>query len=158
MGGTVAMFLLAWPNVDSACVTKSLRFKRLIQRHACCFNPKAVARAVYHLYRHFGGRICPTHFSVSEASSLSLTLSSIHQHLPYKTPCNDFPFLFPPASPDTPCSLCRLCPALCSFCLFVPSYSLPDCCLCLEQSTPFHISLVHPMTSFPLLQLLIFFL
>lgn len=81
------MFLLAWPNVDSACVTKHLRLKRLMQRHVCCFNLKPVAIVVHHLYRCFGGRICSTNFHISQASkTFSCTLSSEHQHLPYKTP------------------------------------------------------------------------
>lgn len=152
-------------------------------RHICCFNLTPVARVVHHLDRCFGGRICPTDFHISQADrASSCTLSSKHQHSPYKTSfcffktTSDFcclhsgipvmtlihihllPFWLPIASADTPRSLCRLCPVLCSFCLFAISYSLPGCCLRLKQSTPFHISLVHPMTSFPLLQLLIFFL
>lgn len=118
------MFLLAWPNVDSACVTvldskgsckdtSAVSTQRLQQQLSTIYTDALEEESVPHT---------STYLKLAK-SFLSLTLSSKYQHLPYKIPCNDFPFWLPTASPDTPCSLSRLCPVLCSFCLFATSYS-----------------------------------
>jgi len=88
------MFLLAWPTVDSACVTKRLRLKRLMQRHVCCFSLKPVEIVVHHLNRCFAGRICPAAsmylklakpFLALSAQNISTYLTK-HLSVPLKQP------------------------------------------------------------------------
>lgn len=87
MGGTAGLFLLASLNVDSACVTKCLRLKRLMQRHVCCFSLKPLAIVVHHFtgaLEEESVRQTSTHIKLAKPF-LALSAQNINQHLPYKT-------------------------------------------------------------------------
>lgn len=160
-------------------VSQSLRLKRRIQKTHLLFQPKACSNScapfIQVLWRknlsykllYVSSQQSLFLHSQLKTSALSLkrpfcffkrtsNFCSSHSGIPVRILIHvhllsGFPRHYTSTLQALPCAVLLL--PLCNFIL-----SLPRCCLCLQQSTLLPISPVHPMTSYPLHQLLIFFL